>query len=95
MAEQIAVRIREQSGAALLVDYGEEGSSKHTFRVHSVSHLLLFKTKCLIIKGFRSHQVCDPLVDPGSCDLTADVDFAALKHLVSANGKFGNYFICC
>ena len=39
--------------------------------------------------------MCDPLVDPGSCDLTADVDFAALKHVVSANGKFGNCFICC
>ena len=54
-----------------------------------------YQTKCLIVKGFRSHQVCDPLVDRGSCDLTADVDFAALKHIVSANGKFGNYIICC
>ena len=33
MVEEIAVRIREQNGAALVVDYGGEGSSKHTFRV--------------------------------------------------------------
>ena len=37
MAEEIAVRIREQNGAALLIDYGEEGSSKHTFRVWRIT----------------------------------------------------------
>ena len=39
MVEEIAVRIREQDGAALLVDYGEEDSGKHTFRVRE-SHFL-------------------------------------------------------
>lgn len=39
-----------------------------------------------IIQAFRSHQACDPLVNPGSCDLTADVDFAALKDVAITNG---------
>ena len=34
-------------------------------------------------KAFKKHQLHDPLVDPGSADLTADVDFAALKRAVS------------
>ena len=38
MAEEIAVRIREQNGAALLIDYGEEGVNKHTFRVQKLFH---------------------------------------------------------
>jgi len=33
MVEEIAVRIQDQNGAALVVDYGGEGISKHTFRV--------------------------------------------------------------
>ncbi|XP_065919348.1 protein arginine methyltransferase NDUFAF7, mitochondrial-like isoform X2 [Dysidea avara] len=68
MMGDIATRVQDNEGAALLVDYGSEGSHKHTFR------------------AFRSHQACDPLVDPGSCDLTADVDFAALKDVAITNG---------
>nr|SVE78874.1 EOG090X06OK [Daphnia lumholtzi] len=30
-------------------------------------------------RGFKNHKLHDPLVDPGTADLTADVDFAALK----------------
>ncbi|XP_057375272.1 protein arginine methyltransferase NDUFAF7 homolog, mitochondrial-like [Daphnia carinata] len=30
-------------------------------------------------RGFKNHKLHDPLVDPGRADLTADVDFAALK----------------
>ena len=40
MVEEMAVRIREQNGAALLIDYGEEGISKHTFRVATAQTLL-------------------------------------------------------
>lgn len=84
--EEIAMRVWQQNGAALLIDYGEEGSSKHTFRVAKlISHTLLLYN--IHYKAFRSHQVCDPLTDPGSCDLTADVDFATLKNIVDANGK--------
>nr|SVE93631.1 EOG090X06OK [Scapholeberis mucronata] len=30
-------------------------------------------------RAFKNHQLHDPLIEPGSADLTADVDFAALK----------------
>lgn len=33
-------------------------------------------------QAFRNHQLHDPLIEPGSADLTADVDFAALKRAV-------------
>ena len=36
VVEEIAVRVREQNGAALIIDYGEEGTNKHTFRVHKI-----------------------------------------------------------
>ncbi|XP_014292128.1 protein arginine methyltransferase NDUFAF7, mitochondrial [Halyomorpha halys] len=32
-------------------------------------------------RGFRNHQLVDPLVSPGTSDLTADVDFAFLKNV--------------
>nr|SVE84883.1 EOG090X06OK [Daphnia pulex] len=30
-------------------------------------------------RGFKNHKLHDPLVEPGTADLTADVDFSALK----------------
>lgn len=36
-------------------------------------------TKGDTFRGFRKHMVVDPLENPGSSDLTADVDFAFLK----------------
>jgi len=33
MIKDIAMRVQDHDGAALLVDYGSEGSHKHTFRV--------------------------------------------------------------
>ena len=40
MAKEVAVRIQEKNGAALVIDYGEEGSSKHTFRVQRISLMI-------------------------------------------------------
>lgn len=36
-------------------------------------------------RAFRRHEQCDPLLNPGSADLTADVDFSALTR-VATNG---------
>ena len=83
------VRIQEQNGAALPINHREEGSSKHTPRAATAQTILLLLAKHHR-QGLRSHQACDPLVDPRSCDLTADVDFSTLKHVVNANGKLFN-----
>lgn len=39
------------------------------------------------LQGFKDHKLYDPLEMPGSADLTADVDFAYLKHCCGENGK--------
>lgn len=33
-------------------------------------------------RAFKQHKLHDPLKEPGTADLTADVDFAALKHVI-------------
>jgi NADH dehydrogenase [ubiquinone] 1 alpha subcomplex assembly factor 7 len=37
----------------------------------------------LFLKGFSGHKLHDPLLNPGSADLTADVDFKYLRDTVS------------
>ncbi|XP_017756410.1 PREDICTED: NADH dehydrogenase [ubiquinone] complex I, assembly factor 7 homolog isoform X2 [Eufriesea mexicana] len=38
-------------------------------------------------RGFSQHKVHDPLLHPGSVDLTADVDFAAIKKIAEKNNR--------
>lgn len=38
------------------------------------------------VRAFRSQGEADPLAEPGTVDLTADVDFAALEQAARANG---------
>lgn len=35
-------------------------------------------------QAFKSHQLADPLEDPGSVDLTSNVDFAALRDALTS-----------
>lgn len=34
-------------------------------------------------RAFKRHKLHDPLIEPGTADLTADVDFAAIKDVFS------------
>lgn len=47
---------------------------EHWYKVH------------VYLQGFKDHKLYDPLEMPGSADLTADVDFAYLKHCCGENG---------
>ena len=38
-------------------------------------------------RAFKEHKQVDPLVEPGSSDLTADVDFSALKNVAQKNSN--------
>ncbi|KAA3673619.1 NADH dehydrogenase [ubiquinone] 1 alpha subcomplex assembly factor 7 [Paragonimus westermani] len=38
------------------------------------------------LRGFRNHQVCDALLDPGNIDLTCDVDFSMLQRRITSSG---------
>lgn len=39
------------------------------------------------IQGFREHQPHNVLIDPGSADMTADVDFGALSRAAQGEGS--------
>jgi NADH dehydrogenase [ubiquinone] 1 alpha subcomplex assembly factor 7 len=67
IANQIAAAVSERSGAALVIDYGEDGNVSESLRV------------------IRDHAFLDsPLDRPGSADLSALVDFAALARAAVA-----------
>lgn len=43
------------------------------------------------MQAFRKHGLHDPLVEPGSADLTADVDFKNIKLIAEQNQKLVTY----
>jgi len=64
LAQDIAKRIAESGGAAILIDYGGEGLPRESLR------------------GFADNREVSWLKSPGQCDMTADVDFSAVKRAV-------------
>jgi len=68
LAQDIADRIEKcHGGAALIVDYGGDGSSGGDS-----------------LRGFWKHTQVHPLSRPGEVDVTADVDFGALREAVNS-----------
>ena len=41
----------------------------------------------MYFQGFKDHKLYDPLENPGSADLTADVDFSYLKRCCGEDGN--------
>lgn len=66
LIQDIALRIEKCRGAAIIVDYGNEGSRD-------------------TLRAFQKHQQVDILSRPGAVDITADVDFSALKNAVNVS----------
>ena len=67
LAQDIADRIEKcNGGAALIIDYGGDGSSGGD-----------------TTRGFYKHTQVHPLSRPGEVDVTADVDFGALREAVN------------
>jgi len=67
LAQDIADRIEKcNGGAALIIDYGGDGSSGGD-----------------TLRGFWKHTQVHPLSRPGEIDVTADVDFGALREAVN------------
>lgn len=46
-----------------------------------------FGEKCDTFRAFKNHKIHDPMCEPGSADLTADVDFKAIKHIAEKDKK--------
>lgn len=64
LVQDVAKLLQSNGGAALVVDYGQEGSTDS-------------------LRGFSRHQQVNFLSRPGRIDITADVDFSALRHAVN------------
>lgn len=84
IVDSLAMRIEESGGFALIMDYGGLGENSDTFRV-SVRYKLfpnnfcISKFKLLFVQAFKNHSLHDPLDNPGTADLTTDVDFSLIK----------------
>ncbi|KAK9754141.1 putative S-adenosyl-L-methionine-dependent methyltransferase [Popillia japonica] len=75
--KEIAARLEQDGGLALIGDYGHAGEGTDTFRAFK-KHKQQDPLK---------HKQQDPLVEPGTADLTADVDFQLLKNAAVEDGK--------
>ncbi len=74
IAGRIGWRLMDHGGAALLIDYGYADAGPSGIG-HGDS-----------LQAVRGHAFHDVLVDPGTADLTAHVDFAALGRAALAEG---------
>lgn len=66
LAHEMAVRVRDCGGAALVTDYGYDRAAGGNLMGATV-------------RGIRGHQFVDMLSAPGEVDLSADVDFRSLR----------------
>ena len=66
LIQDVAKILEESQGAALIIDYGEEGTTD-------------------TLRAFSRHQQVPLTSRPGQVDVTADVDFFALKNCLSVD----------
>ena len=66
LVQDVAKVLEESQGAALIIDYGEEGTAD-------------------TLRAFSNHQQVPLTSRPGRVDVTADVDFFALKNCLSVD----------
>nr|XP_027194899.1 protein arginine methyltransferase NDUFAF7, mitochondrial-like [Dermatophagoides pteronyssinus] len=59
------------SGCILICDYGFDDDNKDNHQKDRDT-----------FRAYYQHKQCDPLLNPGMADLTADVDFASIRHHV-------------
>jgi len=68
LVQKLTKWVEETDGAALMVDYGNDGLAPHGGS----------------LRGLLNHEFCSALQQPGEADVTVDVDFAALRDASSA-----------
>lgn len=81
LARSIASRIDACSGAALIIDYGYSMNNSSDDDVADGRDTL---------RAFRRHKQVSVLSLPGEVDVTADVDFDALKSIINTNNSLNN-----
>lgn len=67
LADGLATRVAQQGGAALLIDYGQDGPYENS------------------IVAIKNHKFVDLLSHPGQADVSAYVDFDAMRTAVKSN----------
>lgn len=50
-----------------------------------------FGDKTDTFRGFKRHALHEPLLEPGTADLTADVDFRHIKHVAETSGHIHGF----
>ncbi len=63
-----------ERGMGVLIDYGEEEET------------LFSRYPSGTLQGYRNHRVVDPLEHPGETDITAFVNFTAVRRVLAATG---------
>lgn len=69
LAMDLTRRIEQHGGAALLIDYGQDGPYENS------------------LVAIKDHEFVDVLSEPGRVDLSAYVDFDAMRHAVLKAGQ--------
>jgi len=72
LAMDLTRRIQQHGGAALLIDYGQDGPYENS------------------LVAIKDHEFVDILSEPGKVDLSAYVDFEAMRHGVSRASPSSN-----
>lgn len=70
------------------IDYGQDKPINDSFRVRSklfYFKLVVNKINVFLVQAFSGHQQVNPLHNPGTVDLTADVDFCRLKNIAGTD----------
>lgn len=79
--EQIALRLKKTSGAALIIDYGDNDTGyfddHHDINIFAPSVKERI-TRDLTLQGIKAHNHADILSEPGLVDLSAHVNFGIL-----------------
>ena len=53
----------------------------------------ILKAKLLYTQAFKNHELTDPLMEPGTADLTADVDFSYLTKIAEKYGTIMLFYV--
>lgn len=88
--DKMAKYIARNGGTGLAIDYGQDYIQGDTLRVKASYKYFRETTNsfCFSIKAIKNHKIISPMSDPGSADLSADVDFAFLKEAITTgSGK--------
>ena len=79
LAYLLSLRIKQHSGAALIIDYGNNNNNNN--------NTLSSERGAWTLRGIYKHRFVNPLSSPGKIDLSCDVDFNSLSFAITGTGN--------